>query len=86
MISYPNPVSDILYVEFDQDAIANRQGTDLIFDIRLYDGRGNMLRQTTTRGGTVQFNVANLPVGVYYLHIHDGVSREPVIQQIVVER
>jgi len=81
-IVYPNPVSGILSIEIDQQTA----GRSIAYDIRLFDGHGNMLRQTTTRGGTVQFNVANLPVGIYYLHIHDGVSREPVIQQIVVER
>ena len=73
-------------IRFDQEAFVTRQRTDPTYDVRLYDGHGNMVRQTTTQGGTVQFNVANLPIGIYYLHIHDGVSREPEIQQIVVER
>jgi len=86
VLLYPNPVVDILYVEFDQEVVATRQREDIVYDVRLFDGQGNMVRQTTTRGGTVQFNVANLPVGIYYLHIFDGLSGEPQIQQIMVER
>ena len=31
----------------------------------------------------VSFN--SLPNGTYYLHIYDGVSEKPIMQQIVVE-
>jgi len=56
------------------------------FDVRLFDGFGNLVRQTATKGGSVQFNVSNLPVGIYYLHVYDGVSDKPEIYQIIVER
>jgi hypothetical protein len=29
--------------------------------------------------------VANLPNGIYYLHIYDGVNAKPEMRQIVVE-
>jgi len=95
--AYPNPVSDILSVEIEQHTIdrakalqksasdAKSTSADPTFDIRLYDGLGNLLRQTSTNGGTVQFNVSNLPAGNYYLHIYDGVSDKPEMQQILVE-
>ena len=94
---YPNPASDILNIEIDGEAIAQTQSmqqtatdgkslkTDPTYDIRLYDGQGNLLRQTTTKGSKVEFNVANLPNGIYYLHIYDGISATPEIQQIMVE-
>jgi hypothetical protein len=94
-IVYPNPVSDILYVEINQEAIdwvkALEQTTDRkslqdpTFDIRLYDHQGNMKRRASSKGGIVEFNVSNLPIGVYYLHIYDGVSETPEIRQIIVE-
>ena len=56
------------------------------FDIRLYDAQGNILRRAQNKGGSVQFNVANLPEGIYYLHIYDGIDDKPSIKQIVVER
>ena len=79
---YPNPVSDILNVEIDPPANLKTPPT---YDIRLYDGMGNLLRQSFSKGGTVQFNVSALPDGIYYLHIYDGVSNTPEMQQIVVE-
>ena len=94
---YPNPVSDILTIEIDEEAFAqekaNQQSNANVvpvkientYDIRLYDGQGNLLRQTSTKGSTVQFNVSALPNGVYYLHIYDGVNNTPEIQQIMVE-
>jgi subtilisin family serine protease len=95
--SYPNPVSDILQIEIDQQAIARaealRQTTtdgkslkiDPTYDIRLYDGQGNLLRRTATKGGKVEFNVAGLTAGIYYLHIYDGTGNKPEVRQIVVE-
>ena len=79
---YPNPVSDILYVELNPPANLKAPPT---YDLRLYDGQGNLLQQRSANGGTVQFNVSTLPDGIYYLHIYDGVSSTPEMQQIVVE-
>ena len=89
VIAYPNPVSDILTVDVDalagQFAAGAQRQTTPAFDIRLYDDQGNLLRHTTAKGGTVEINVANLPDGVYYLHVYDGVNSTPVMQQIMVE-
>ena len=88
---HPNPVSDILNIEigttntripFRADIVIS----DNIYEIRLYNDRGNLVRQMTTRGGKMQFNVSNLPTGVYSLHIHDGVSCSPDIRQIIIRR
>jgi len=92
--AYPNPVSDILNIEIKQQANSQSQSiTDekpfksaFTYDIRLYDGQGNLLRHVTTKGGTVEFNVNNLPNGIYYLHVYDGVNSTPEVQQILVER
>jgi hypothetical protein len=56
------------------------------FDVRLYDHQGNLLRQATIKGGRVEWNVANLPAGVYYLHVYDGVNEKPEVRQVVIER
>jgi hypothetical protein len=94
---YPNPASDILHLEFDEEAIAQikaleqsltkgkRIMADMTYDFRLYDGQGNLLRYRKAKGGSVQFNVANLPNGIYYLHIYNGISEKPAMRQIVVE-
>jgi len=88
---YPNPVDDILYIEIDVDGAAkvlgmssNRGSSKLIFDIRLYDGQGSLLRQQKTKDSITQFNVATLRAGIYYLHIYDGVSETPYMQIVIV--
>ena len=89
VVSYPNPVSDILYVEISgaksSQQIAVVAHSDPTFDVRLYDDQGKMQRQQFTKGGTLEFNVSTLPNGIYYLHIYDGVSAKPEIHQIVIE-
>lgn len=85
-VAYPNPVSDILYIDLGQNAVFSGQlssGTPT-YDIRLYDSRGYMQRRTSAQGGIVQFNVSNLPNGIYFLHIYDNFNKIPAIQQIVV--
>ena len=83
-IVYPNPVSDVLSININASEIESPTG--LSFDIRLYDALGNILRQQKPKDGTIEFNVANLPNGVYYLHIYDGVNEKPEMRQIVVEQ
>jgi hypothetical protein len=83
--AFPNPASDVLNIEVGQTASSKANGTNLTYDIRIYDGQGNLLRQTKSKSGTVQFNVSNLPKGFYSLHIYDGVNSKPEIQQIMVQ-
>ena len=85
----PNPTDGMLYIEIDADAaqamLLTAGKSSLTFDVRLYDGQGNLLLQQKTKGGTVEFNVSSLPGGYYYLHVYDGVSSTPLMQQVVVE-
>jgi M6 family metalloprotease-like protein len=95
---YPNPASNILNIEIDAETAVQATTSEQTvagvkavkrepaYDIRLYDGQGNLLRRSTTKGGKVEFNVSNLTSGIYYLHIYDGVNEKPEIRQIVVER
>ena len=84
---YPNPTGDVLNVEMDTGVTQARSlNTGTTYDIRLYDGQGNLLRQDFTKGGTIQFDVSVLPEGIYYLHVYDGVNPTPQMQQVVVER
>lgn len=95
--AYPNPASNVLNIEIDQEAITQAKSMEQTatgakqisiqptYDIRLYDGQGNLLQRATTKGGKVEFNVANLSNGIYYLHIYDGVNEKPKMRQIMVE-
>jgi hypothetical protein len=83
--TFPNPVSEILNINLSQEPFA-RERTLTTHDIRLYDTHGNLVRQARATGGNVQMNVSNLPIGIYYLHIYDGTTESPEIQQIIIER
>jgi hypothetical protein len=95
--TYPNPASNMINIEIDETAIAQANvleqtstgakslKTEPAYDIRLYDYQGNLLRHAKIKGGRIEFNVANLPNGIYYLHIYDGIHDKPEMRQIVVE-
>jgi hypothetical protein len=83
--AYPNPVSDLLNIELTQEPFVITR-TLTTHDVRLYDSYGNIVRQVSTQSESVQFNLSNLPIGIYYLHIYNGVDENPEIRQIVVER
>ena len=68
------------------DYLKGNGGHEPSFDVRLYDGQGHLIRQTATKGDDVRFNVSNLHNGIYYLHVYDGVSEKPEMQQIIVEQ
>jgi len=83
-IFYPNPVDDILYVDLDK--IENIQNnTSINYDIRLYDGLGNVLRQASAKNGIVQFNVSKLIDGIYFLHINNGVSQTHDVHKVIIQ-
>lgn len=83
-IFYPNPVSDILYVDLDK--IANVQNkTAITFDISLYDSFGNLVSKEIAKGGIVEINVSKQPDGVYLLHINNGISQTPDVYKIIVK-
>jgi len=84
--AYPNPASDILTVEIDTEASGSQQRTQTnpAIDVRLYDSYGVQWRQQITKDSKVQFNVSNLPNGLYYLHIYDGINSAPEMRKVVV--
>lgn len=96
--SYPNPASGILNIVIDKPAYeltrsASQATTgskslakEPVFDIRLYDGQGNLLRHAKVKDGSVQFDVSGLTEGIYYLHVYDGIREKPDMRQIIVKR
>ena len=96
VVAYPNPVSNILTIEIDEEAIkefeqnnaavaANLKATASDYDVRLYNLQANLLLQQKTYRNTIEFNVANLPNGIYFLHVYYEKGNKPIIQQIIVQ-
>ena len=84
--AYPNPANDVLNVEVGATVSALARGASINYDVRLYNGVGTMVGQAGNRGGgTVQIDVSNLPNGIYYLHVIDGVNSTPEVQRIIVK-
>ncbi|MDR0574010.1 MAG: T9SS type A sorting domain-containing protein, partial [Tannerella sp.] len=89
--AYPNPVSGILNIDVNRETEALQKksvasaGCEFALDIRLYDSRGNLQRQATSKGEKVVFNVSNLPNGLYILHVYDGIQENPEIHKIIVK-
>jgi len=84
----PNPVSGILTVSFapqeNQDVFGRYAASEQVFNIRLLNAHGMIVRQQRTSAATIQFDVSNLPEGTYYLHIeHNGEIEK---HQIIVQR
>ena len=82
---YPNPVTDILFIDIDsQQNLSNLNTNQFRYDIRLCDMQGNLaLNTTTTQTGTVKIDVSNLRNGIYVLKIFDGMDPQPFTQIII---
>ena len=86
--AYPNPVDDVLTVDIDAFAQQFAPGSQRIvstYYIRLYNSYGIMIRQATSKGNNLMFNVSNLPNGIYFLHIYDDINSLQGKQTVVVK-
>jgi hypothetical protein len=95
--AYPNPVGDFLTVDFDPVSVAQTkaslQTTDntltakkraFALDVKLYDYFGTLRHSAASTGETLLLNVSELPNGIYFLHVHDGITNEPEVKRIIV--
>ena len=84
--AFPNPADNVLFVDLDIFAQANPSQFIGVptYDVRLYDGSGNVALQQKANGGLLQFDVSGLPDGFYYLNIYDGSNANPVTKTIIV--
>jgi len=87
VIAFPNPVSNVLTIDLTQattNAFENQTTSEAVFNVRLFNAHGMIVRQQRTKAATIQFDVSNLPEGTYYLHIeHNGEIEK---HQIIVQR
>ena len=83
---YPNPAKDVLNIFLN---LSNMQsslaGNKSVYQIRLFSGQGNLVRQASMSGEEIQLNVSNLPNGYYYLHIYTDNGNNPEIHKIIID-
>ena len=77
-------LSDTIAPQENQDVFSRHAASEQVFDIRLFNAHGMIVRQQRTQARTIQFDVSNLPEGTYYLHIEHGGEIEK--HQIIVQR
>jgi hypothetical protein len=69
---YPNPTSDFINIDFDDN---------ISFSVKLYDIYGKLLSSYTR---TNQINMGNLSEGIYLLEIKDLTSNQKRTDKIIV--
>ncbi|MDR2424684.1 MAG: T9SS type A sorting domain-containing protein, partial [Prevotellaceae bacterium] len=88
--TYPNPVSDVLNIEISavadtlQTAQASKQQIP-VSEVKLYNQSGTLVRSLLATDTHIQLNVADLPAGIYYLHVGKK-GKTPEIKTIIVNR
>lgn len=89
--AYPNPVDQTLFIEIDNPEenilssfSALPSSAESIYDIRLFNIQGTLLRSLKSSGGQTSVDVSNLPNGNYFLHIYKDSETIPVTHKIVI--
>jgi hypothetical protein len=92
---FPNPASNQLTIGLSSSQpsqsninIETNEGSDIDltadFEARLYDSFQQRVRSASSQNGVVNFNVADLPNGIYYLHLING--GQIIRKQIMVSK
>ena len=86
-VAHPNPASDVLILSFDPDKVAAAKSSSqrsFSLSIKLLDNFGRVCQQTTSNGDIIQLNVSGLSNGMYFLHVHDGITPAPEVHKIII--
>lgn len=82
---YPNPATDVLNVNLQSSSdMQTFSANKTTYQIRLFSGKGTLVKQTSTSGEEIQLNVSNLPNGYYYLHIYTDNENKPEIHKVII--
>jgi hypothetical protein len=94
----PNPVGSTLTVSIEVDeaeyAYWNQRKASVhsgravwsspVFELRLFNSYGFMVRKITSEKGIVSIDVSKLPNGFYFLHVYGDDSATPKVEKIIV--
>ena len=81
---YPNPVNDMLSIDLDR-VVLTSNNVVASYNIMLYNSQGNILHQAKAKNGIIRFDVSTFPEGIYFLHIHSGISATAISFKIFVK-
>jgi hypothetical protein len=84
IIIYPNPVSDILYVDLDKFVRSHNKTTP--YDIRLYNSVGLECLRTIATGEILELNVSSLSDGIYFLNIYNKSNSKSETHKIIIKQ
>ena len=70
---YPNPVSDIIYIDVDGH---------LNYEAKLYDVHGKIYHETSN---STQLNINSIPSGYYLLEIKDKSSNQRIVDRLIIK-
>ncbi|MDR0699453.1 MAG: T9SS type A sorting domain-containing protein [Tannerella sp.] len=89
--AYPNPVSDLLNIELDENVIGKLTESGLAkreidIDVRLYTHSGVLVRSLISANKKMQLDVSTLPNGVYFLHVSSSLTQNPDVITVIVRR
>jgi subtilisin family serine protease len=99
MTASPNPVNTIMDINItpNENVLQNQNShgqtassqknvipANPVYEIKLYNNTGSLVRQTISTTGNITLDVSNLPNGLYILHVHDGADNPPQTQNIII--
>jgi hypothetical protein len=89
VLTYPNPVSDVLNIEIkssvDENSASTTKKASLSYNISVYGMYGGLLKEVTAKEGIIQLNTSNLPNGIYYIRINRDGDEKSATKKIIVK-
>lgn len=83
LVIYPNPASEELTVVNKDEEKERENNNASSFSVQLFNGKGQVLKETASRERSAVLDVSNISEGTYYLHIRLG--RELIRKQVIIK-
>lgn len=92
---YPNPVEQTLFIDINNQMkdiqsaevnalSASSPSSESVYEIRLFNIQGTLVRSMKSEEGQTTMDVSNLPNGNYFLHIYKDSGTTPETHKIVI--
>jgi hypothetical protein len=77
MLVFPNPVQEVIHIQFDQEIVQNGM-------VQLWRSDGQLIKRVPFYGSSTELSVRHLPNGIYWLNIFEEgrlIGRSKLIKQ-----